>query len=96
MGTGNMTTHQKDARLFMQLNHPDVETYCHNLPEPDRAFARAKAREIDAAKLPAKESGAQTRADREVADEEQREVERRLNVDRQRACGLWRAVTDRN
>ena len=71
-----MSTHQKNARLFMQLNHPDVETYCHNLPEPDRAYARAKAREIDAAKLPAKESEAQARADREAADEEQKEAER--------------------
>ena len=71
-----MTTYQKDARLFVQLNHPDVETYCHDLPEPDRAFARAKARKIDAAKLPAKEREAQARADCEAANEEQREAER--------------------
>lgn len=72
----SMTTHQKNARLFTQLNHPDIETYSHNLPESDRAFARAKAREIDGAKLPAKEREAQARADREAADEEQKEVER--------------------
>jgi hypothetical protein len=72
----SMTTHQKNARLFIQLNSPHVETFFHNLPEPDRAFARGKAREIDAAKLPAKECEAQARADREAADEEQREAER--------------------
>jgi hypothetical protein len=71
-----MTTHQKDARLFMQLNHPDIEMYCHNLPEPDRAFARAKAREIDAAKLPAKESEAQARADCKAAEEGRKEAEK--------------------
>ena len=72
----SMTTHQKNARLFIQLNSPDIETSFHNLPEPDRAFARRKAREMDAAKLPAKEREAQARADREAADEEQREAER--------------------
>ena len=71
-----MTTHQKDARLFMQLNHPDVETYCHNLSEPDWKFARTKACEIDAAKLPSKEHEAQARADHEAADKEQKEGER--------------------
>jgi hypothetical protein len=72
----SMTTHQKNARLFLQLNSPDIETSSQNLPEPDRAFARKKAREMDAAKLPAKESEAQAKADCEAADEEQREVER--------------------
>jgi len=72
----SMTTHQKNARLFIQLNSPDIETSFHNLPEPDRAFAHRKAREMDAAKLPAKEREAQARADREAVDEEQREAER--------------------
>jgi len=75
----SMTTHQKDARLFMQLNHPDVETYCHNLPEPDRAFARAKAREIDASKLAGKERETQAKADRKAAEEEEEEAERLRN-----------------
>ncbi|KAF9641986.1 hypothetical protein BDM02DRAFT_3106196, partial [Thelephora ganbajun] len=72
----SMTTHQKNARLFVQLNSPDTETFSRDLPEPDRAFARGKAREMDAAKLPAKEREAQARADREAVDEEQREAER--------------------
>ena len=72
----SMTTHQKNAQLFMQLNHPDIETYCHDLPEPDQAFTHAKAHKIDSAKLPAKEHEAQARADREAADEEQKEVKR--------------------
>ena len=72
----SMTTHQKNARLFIQLNSPDVETFIHDLPEDDRAFARGKAREMDAAKLPAKEREAQARANHEAVDEEQREAER--------------------
>jgi len=75
----SMTTHQKNARLFIQLNSPDIETSFHNLPEPDRAFTHHKAREVDAARLPAKEREAQARADREAADEEQREAERLQN-----------------
>jgi len=74
-----MTTHQKNARLFIQLNSPDIETFFHNLPEPDRAFACSKAQEMDAAKLPIKEHEAQARADHEAADEGQKEVERLRN-----------------
>jgi hypothetical protein len=72
----SMTTHQKNARLFLQLNSPDIEISFHNSPEPDRAFARKKARKMDAAKLPTKEREAQAKADHEAADEEQREIER--------------------
>lgn len=72
----SMTTHQKDAWLFMQLNHPDVETYSHNLPEPDQAFTHTKACEINASKHPAKEHEAQARVNQEAAVEGQREVER--------------------
>lgn len=72
----SMKTHQKNARLFIQLNGPDIETFFHELPEPDRAFARKKAREMDAAKLPAKEREAQARANREAVEEEQREAAR--------------------
>ena len=72
-----MTTHQKNARVFIQLNSPDIQTFMRDLPERDRAFARCKAREMDATKLPAKEREAQAKADCEAVDEEQQEVERR-------------------
>ena len=71
----SMTTHQKNARLFLQLNSTDIETF-QDFSEPDRAFVRKKAREIDAAKSPEKERKAQAVADREAAEEEQREAER--------------------
>ena len=74
-----MTTHQKNTCLCVQLNGPDIETFFHNLPEPDRAFAHSKAQEIDTAKLPIKECEAQARADREAADEGWKEVERLRN-----------------
>ena len=72
----SMTTHQKNARIFIQLNSPDIQMFMHDLPEPDQAFARRKAREMDGAKLPAKECEAQARADCEAVDEEEREAGR--------------------
>ena len=71
-----MTTHQKNAPLSIQLNC-GIETTFYDLSEADRAFACKKAREIKAAKLPAKEHEAQAKADRDAVDEEQREAERR-------------------
>jgi len=75
----SMTTHQKNARIFLQLNSSDIETFS-DFPEPVRMFARGEAREVDAAGLPAKEREKQAKADREAADEEQREVERLRGV----------------
>ena len=88
----SMTTHQKNARLFIQLNSPDIETFFHDLPEPDHAYARRKAREMDAAKLPAKERKAQAKADREAADEGRREAERLRNHQEAREAEELRMV----
>lgn len=73
-----MTTHQKNARLQVQLNGPGLLEFSHSLREEDRAFTRHKARELDAAKLPLKERQAQAMADHEAVEEEQRESERRV------------------
>jgi hypothetical protein len=72
-----MTTHQKNARMQVQLNGSSLLEFSHSLGEEDRAFTRRRARELDAAKLPLKERQAQAVADREAVEEEQREVERR-------------------
>ena len=71
-----MTTHQKNARLQVQLNGPGLLEFSHSLGEEDCAFTRRKARELDAAKLPLKERRAQAMADHKAVEEEQREVER--------------------
>ena len=74
-----MTTHQKNARMFLQLNSSDIKTFS-DFPEPVRMFARGEAREVDAAGLPAKEREMQAKADCEAADEEQREAVRLRGV----------------
>jgi len=71
-----MTTHQKNARLQVQLNGPGLLDFSHSLGEEDCAFTRRRARELDAAKLPLKERQAQAVADRKAVEEEQREAER--------------------
>jgi len=74
-----MTTHQKNARLQVQLNGPGLLEFSHCLREEDRAFTRQKARELDAAKLPLKERNAQAVANRKAAEEEQKDAERRAS-----------------
>ena len=75
-----MTTHQKNARMQVQLNGPGLLEFSHSLGDEDHAFTRRKARELDAAKLPLKERQAQATADKEAVEEEQREVERRTKL----------------
>ena len=74
-----MTTHQKNARLQVQLNGPGLLEFSHHLGEDDHAFTRHKAREIDAAKLPLKERNAQAVADRKAAEEERKGAEKRAS-----------------
>ena len=84
----SMTTHQKNARLWLRLNSSDIEA-SQNLSELDLTFSLGKTREIDAAGLPAKEREAQARADREAVDEERRETERlRINREEREAAEL--------
>ena len=71
-----MTTHQRNARIQVQLNKPGLLEFSRSLGDEDRAFTRHKAREIDAAKSPLKERKAQATADKEAVKEEQREAER--------------------
>ena len=79
-----MTTHQKNARMQVQLNGPGLLEFSHSLGEEDRAFTRHRARVLDAAKLPSKERNAQAMADKEAAEEEQRRVERREKLKEER------------
>lgn len=62
--------------MQVQLNGPGLLEFSHSLGEEDRAFTRRRARELDAAKLPLKERRAQAVADKEAAEEEQKEAER--------------------
>ena len=80
----NMTTHQINSRLQVQLNESGLLEFSHNLGEGDRAFTRAKARKIDAAKLPLKERQAQAAADHETVEEEQKGAERRERLREER------------
>ena len=73
----NMTTHQKNARMQVQLNGPGFLGFSHSLDEESQAFVRHRARELDAAKRPLKERQAQARADKEAVEEEKRGVEKR-------------------
>ena len=79
-----MTTHQKNARMQVQLNGPGLLEFSRSPGEEDRAFTRCKARELDAAKLPMKEKQAQATADKEAVEEEQREAERRTRLREER------------
>lgn len=72
----SMTTHQKNARLFIQQNIQDVEASFRNLPEPVRKFSRGNARGVDGANLAAKERKDQADADREAVEEEQADAKR--------------------
>ena len=76
----NMTTHQKNARMQVQLNGPGFLGFSHSLDEENQAFARRKARELDAAKLPLKERQAQAAADKEAVEEEWKEVRKRVEL----------------
>ena len=72
-----MTTHQKNARIQVQLNGQGFLEFIRSLGEEDRAFTRRRARELDAAQLPLQERQAQAAADKQAAEEERREAERR-------------------
>ena len=72
-----MKTHQKNARLQVQYNGPGFLGFCHSLSEEERAFTRRGGRRLDAGKHSLREHQAQAAADREAAEEEQRNVERR-------------------
>jgi hypothetical protein len=54
-----MTTHQRNARVQVQLSGPGLLEFNHSLGQEDLAFTRRRAREIDASKLPLKERQAQ-------------------------------------
>ena len=79
-----MTTHQKNARMQVQLNGPGLLEFSHSLGGEDRAFTRRRARELDAAKLPLKERQSQATADKEAVEEEQRDSERRARLKEER------------
>jgi hypothetical protein len=79
-----MTTHQKNARMQVQLSGPGLLEFNHSLGEEDLAFTRRRARELDAAKLPSKERQAQAMADKEAVEEERREAERRAKLREER------------
>lgn len=87
-----MTTHQKNARMQVQLNGPGLLEFSHSLGEEDRAFTRSRARELDAAKLPLKEKRAQVKADKEAVEEEQRETERRTRLKEEKRAEELRMV----
>jgi hypothetical protein len=87
-----MTSHQKDARMQVQLSGPGLLEFNRSLGEEDLAFTRRRARELDAAKLPSKERRAQAVADKEAVEEEQMEVERRARLREEREAEESRMI----
>ena len=73
-----MTTHQKNARIQLQMNGPGLLEYSCKLAEEDKAFTRCCGRELDAAGLPRKEKEAQAAVDREGVEEERSRAEKRV------------------
>lgn len=82
--TPRMTTHQKTARMQVRFGGPGLPKFNHSLGKEDLAFARHKAREIDAAQLPSKERKAQAVADKQVVEVEQKNAEVRAQREEER------------
>ena len=72
-----MATHQKSARVQVQINGHGLLDFSHNLSQGDLAFSRRRGRDLDAAKRPLKEMRAQAVADHEAVEEERRGAEKR-------------------
>ena len=73
-----MTTHQKTARMQVQYNGPGFLGFCHRLTPEELAFTRHEGRGLDAGGRSLRESQAQAAADLEAAEEERRNIERRM------------------
>ena len=72
-----MVTHQKSARVQVQVNGDGLLKYCHSLSQGERAFTCCGGRGLDVGKFPLKEMKAQAAADQEAVEEEWTRAERR-------------------
>ena len=72
-----MVTHQKSARVQVQVNGDGLLKYYHSLSQGECTFTHHGGRGLDAGKSPLKEMKAQAAVDQEAVEEERTRAERR-------------------